>query len=159
MRISMKRKDIIGKFWDIGAKYIILTTENNDYPIYYGDIPLCYTERRIIMLIGENPEITVTEMAARIRKTVSICSQTVRKFANLGWVEQTRNLQNKRIYNLTLTDEGAKVFGTCSKRYSNEKKAIINSLEKFSDEELEIYTRIQEAINEVGEELNAAYRT
>ena len=93
----MKRKDIIGKFWDIGAKYIILTTENNDYPIYYGDIPLCYTERRIIMLIGENPEITVTEMAARIRKTVSICSQTVRKFANLGWVEQTRNLQRIKV--------------------------------------------------------------
>ena len=54
MRISMKRKDIIENLWDIGAKYIILTTESNDYSIYYGNIPLCYTERRIIMLIGEN---------------------------------------------------------------------------------------------------------
>ena len=154
----MKRKEIIGNLWEIGAKYIILTTENNDYPIYYGDIPLCYTERRIIMLIGEKPEITVTEMAARIRKTVSICSQTVRKFANLGWVEQTRNLQNKRIYNLTLTDEGRKVFETCSKHYNDEKQAIIKSLETFSDEELEIYSKIQQAINEVGEEINEAYR-
>lgn len=155
----MERKEIIRRLWEIGAKYIIITTENNDYPRYYGEMPLCYTERRIILLIGENPEITVTELAVRIRKTVSICSQTIRKFANLGWVEQTRNLQNKRIYNLTLTDEGMKVFKTCAKYYNDEKKTIIKSLEMFSDEELEIYARIQEAINEAGEELNAAYRT
>ena len=80
-------------------------------PTVYGGAHILYqSEAHIIDLIGEHPEITVTELAAILKKTPSACSQIVRKLRAKGWVEQVRNAENNRIYNLYLTESGKQVY-------------------------------------------------
>lgn len=79
-------------------------------PHRYGAHILYQSEAHIIDLIGEHPEITVTELAAILKKTPSACSQIVRKLRAKGWVEQVRNAENNRIYNLYLTESGKQVY-------------------------------------------------
>ena len=119
------------------------------WPKYFGEIALYYTERKLLVMIGETPDITITEMAAAIQKTPSFCSQIIKKFVNYGWVEQIRNTANKRVYNLRLTEEGSKAYAVYAGYNEAEKSAIITVLSQFSTEELENYTKIQETINEV----------
>lgn len=154
----MERDEVISNLWDLGARYIEIAVENNDIPKFYGEIALSYTERRLLVIIGDVPGITITEMAAAIRKTPSICSQIIKKFVNYGWVEQIRNEKNKRIYNLQLTEEGKKAYQVYVGYSEKEKAEIITVLKKFRTEELEIYTKIQEAMNEVCNLINEGYR-
>ena len=69
----------------------------------YGTAVLYQAESKIIHLVGERPGITAVELSAILRKTPSACSQILRKLRQKGWIEQTRNADNNREYNLTLS--------------------------------------------------------
>ena len=145
----MEHNDLLEKLWTVGVEYIDIGAENVALPKCYGEIALYYTERKLLVMIGETPDITITEMAAVIQKTPSFCSQIIKKVVNYGWVEQIRNASNKRVYNLRLTEEGSKAYAVYAGYNETEKSAIMEVLNQFSTEELESYTRIQEALNEV----------
>lgn len=44
-----------------------------------------------------------------LKKAAFSCSQTIRKLRPKGWVEQTHDSGNNRLYELTLTESGAKL--------------------------------------------------
>jgi len=111
-----------------------------------------------LFMIGETPGITITEMAAAIQKTPSICSQIIKRFVNYGWVEQIRNAANKRIYNLRLTEEGEKAYAVFSGYSETEKAAIMAVLSRFDTMELAAYTKIQEELNEVCRHIIEGYK-
>lgn len=48
-------------------------------PHRYGDAVLYQSESHVVSCIGEKPQITVTDLAAILKKTTSVCSQLVRK--------------------------------------------------------------------------------
>ncbi len=154
----MEHNDLLEKLWTVGAEYIDIGAENIALPKYFGEIALYYTERKLLVMIGEKPDVTITEMASAIHKTPSICSQIIKKFVNYGWVEQIRNAANKRVYNLRLTEEGSKAYAVFAGYNEAEKSAVITVLNQFSTEELEHYTKIQEAINVVCKGIIEGYK-
>ena len=155
---KMEYNDLLEKLWTVGAEYIDIGAENIALPKYFGETALYYTERKLLVMIGETPDITITEMASAIHKTPSICSQIIKKFVNYGWVKQIRNTSNKRIYNLRLTEEGLKAYAVYAGYNKAEKDAIMTVLNQFDTKELEDYIKIQEAINEVCKHIIEGYK-
>ena len=90
----------------------------------------------------------ITELADDFGKTRSACSQMVKKLRDKGWVEQVRNKENNRVYNLFLTEEGMSIFRNHAQFEYQCYKRGFEGLKSFTYEELEIYLAIQRKINE-----------
>ena len=91
---------------------------------------------------------TAVELSAILRKTPSACSQILRKLRQKGWIEQTRNADNNREYNLTLTPEGWAIYEGHNQFEQRCYKRTYKNLEAFSDEQLRIFVEIQKKLNE-----------
>ena len=79
------REELLRDIWEAQDEAYDLMYEYDSLPHRYGDNTLYQSEAHVIDLIGENPEITVTEIAAILKKTASACSQIVRKLRAKGW--------------------------------------------------------------------------
>lgn len=114
----------------------------------YGDSILYQVESHTIEMIGSNPGITGSELAARMNKTSSASSQIIRKLKKKGLAFQRRNHDNNREYNLFLTEHGWKIYqahAAVDEECGRRKK---ERLSEFGEEELSTYLRIQNVINE-----------
>lgn len=125
-----------------------LMSAYDSMPHQYGDNVLYQVESHIIELIGMKPGITATEMAAKLGKTPSACSQIVRKLKQKALVIQQRNVVNNREYNLFLTEYGWKIYQAHADVDEECGKRKKERLAQFSEEELSIYLRITRIINE-----------
>ena len=143
----MERSEILKKLWAEQDEAFELMTEYDSLPHHYGEVVLYQAEAYIVHEIGDQPNITTTEIAAKQKKTTSACSQIVKKLIAKGLVEQTRNEENKRIYNLTLTKDGERVYKDHVEFNEMCQGITFDLLSGFTDEELEIHTRVQNAIN------------
>ena len=143
----MERSEILKKLWAEQDEAFELMTEYDSLPHHYGENVLYQAEAYIVHAIGDQPNITTTEIAAKQKKTTSACSQIVKKLIAKGLVEQTRNEENKRIYNLTLTKDGERLYKDHVKFNEMCQGITFDLLSGFADEELEIHTRVQNAIN------------
>lgn len=144
----MKREAILNEIWDAQDRAFDLMTEYDALPHHYGDEILFQAEGRIIDIIAENPGITVTDLSCILRKTSSACSQIVRKLREKGFVEQTRNQKNNRLYNLQLTANGLKVYRDHLNFNQNCQEITFQMLSDFTVEELNAHVRVQRRINE-----------
>lgn len=131
--------------FDEGCKHV---NEYNSLLHDYNGIILYQAESQFIRKIGDSPGITITELSEYFEKTKSACSQLMYRMKKKDLLTQKRNKNNNREYNLYLTKKGEvlyefhKIFETgCYQRTAK-------MLESFSDEELEIYMRIQAKMNE-----------
>lgn len=116
-------------------------------PHRYGGETLYQAESHTIALIGRSPGITVTDLAARLQKTPSACSQMVRRLREKGWVTQAKNARNNREQNLGLTEHGWVIFEN-HERFDREcHQRSCRNLAAFSDEELRTYLAVQEHLN------------
>ena len=79
-------------------------------PHDYGTVTLYQAESQLIHLVGENPGITAMKLATILNETPSACSQLIRKLRRKRWMEQVRNQQNGRKYQLYLTESGWNIF-------------------------------------------------
>ena len=145
----MERRDtLLQQIWAAQDEAYDLMYEYDSLPHQYGPNTLYQSEAHIIDLVGEAPMITVTELAARLGKTPSACSQVVRKLRAKGWVDQQRNAANNRIFNLRLTESGQRVYQDHTAFNSACQQATFRLLEAFTPEELECHLRVQKALNE-----------
>ena len=92
----------------------------------YNGVILYQAESQFIKLIGNNPGISAAECARIFNKTVSACSQLVKKLKKKGWITQERNEQNNRGYNLYLTEEGKVISRTISSLRKNAISVLMN---------------------------------
>ena len=74
--------------------------------------------------------------------------QLIKKLVTKGLVEQIRNEDNKRVYNLKLTSDGERVYKDHIEFNKMCQKITFDMLNEFSDEELMIHTKIQRMINQ-----------
>lgn len=128
-----------------------LMFEYDSMPHRYGDDTLYQMEAHTIQEIGRRPGITVTDLAARMGKTPSACSQQVRKLRDKGWVSQTRNTANNREYNLKLTGHGWAIFRSHEEFDNNCYLRSYEHLAAFSEQQLRTYLAVQREINAVFE--------
>ena len=125
-----------------------LMSEYDSLPHCYGSVVLYQAEAYIVNLIGQHPGITVTQLAEILKKTTSACSQIVRKLRAKGFVEQIRNPDNNRLYNLELTQTGAEVFLAHISFNQECQVKTFELLKDFTDEELMVHLRVQRKLNE-----------
>lgn len=155
---KMEREKALKEFWKESTKLVSIMSEFDGEQHLYGDNLMYQIEGSVIDLIAENPGINITEISAEIRRTISACSKFIKKFVDNGWVEQTRNPYNKRVFNLSLTPEGMEVYN--ARRVFNEKcqQIIYNNLSEFSVEDIEKYTQINRALNNACMEITKKFR-
>lgn len=145
------RDDVLQQLWAAQDKAFDLMNEYDSLPHRYGEDLLYQTEGHMIDLIAAQPGIIATDLAEILNKTVSACSQMIRKLRAKGWVRQIRNEQNNRLYNLLLTEEGQKVYEAHSQFERGCQERTFHLLDPFSEEELAIHLAVQR-------QLNAAYQ-
>ena len=146
--MEQQREALLGQIWAAQDEAYDLMYEYDSLPHRYGAHILYQSEAHIIDLIGEPPEITVTELAAILKKTPSACSQIVRKLRAKGWVEQVRNTANNRQVMLRLTPAGEHVYRDHAAFDKQCQALTFRRLEGFTEAELATYLSIQRRINE-----------
>ena len=139
---------LLRQIWDAQDTAYDLMNEYDSLPHYYGSVVLYQAEAYIVNLVGQHPGITVTQLAEILNKTTSACSQIVRKLRAKGFVEQIRNPDNNRLYNLELTKEGTQVFQAHIQFNQECQKKTFDRLQGVTNEELLIHLRVQEKLNE-----------
>lgn len=129
-----------------------IMSEYDSLPHYYCGTVLFQAEAEIVDLIAEHPDITTTDLSVLLRKTPSACSQIVRKLRAKGLVVQIRDEENNRRYHLRLTPSGAEVYEAHTAFTKECASRMDRALEAFSDTELELCARVQDAMNGAYEE-------
>ena len=146
--MEQQREALLRQIWAAQDEAYDLMYEYDSLPHQYGENTLYQSEAHIIDLIGEHPEITVTELAAVLKKTPSACSQTLRKLREKGLVEQLRNTANNRQYKLQLTESGQALYRDHAAFSADCQQRTFDRLAEFTEEELALYLRVQQRINE-----------
>lgn len=142
------RSELLKKLWEAQDEAYDLMSEYDSLPHHYGEMTLYQAEAYIVGWIGRIPDITTSELAERLKKTPSACSQIIRKLIDKGLVAQTRNPQNKRLYNLRLTEMGEQVHRDHIVFNEYCQNITFDMLQEFSEEELATHIRVQERINQ-----------
>lgn len=142
------REELCQKLMDIVDIGYDLMAEYDSLPHQYGEVTMYQAESKVIQYIGRHKSATISEIAASNGKTPSAYSQIIRKLKQKGWVEQVRNQHNNREYNLFLTEAGWRVFNDHHKFEQACYARAFQKLEIFTDEELELYCRVQQRLNE-----------
>lgn len=114
---------------------------------YNGTI-LYQAESQLIKLIGKHPGISAVECAEIFKKTMSACSQLIKKLKSKGWIEQKRNELNKRIHNLYLTESGKIIYEKHKEFEEACYERTFRLLDSITQKDLETYIRIQRLINQ-----------
>jgi len=143
----MTRDEILKQLWKEQDTAFELMTEYDSLPHYYGSDVLYQAEAYIVHEIGNTPQITVTELSEKLNKTKSAVSQMVKRLIDKGLVEQARDTENRRIYHLTLTKDGEKVYNDHIEFNRVCQKITFDMLSGFSDQELAVHTKVQQMIN------------
>ncbi len=141
------REKILEQLWAEQDKAFDLMVEYDSMPHFYGTDVLYQAEAYTVRVIGDNPGTTNAEVAEKLKKTPSACSQIIRKLIDKGLVSQIRNEHNKRIYNLTLTEDGERVYKDHIDFNKICQEKTFELLREFTDEELSIHTKVQKIIN------------
>lgn len=113
----------------------------------YDGVILYQAESQLIKLIGNYPGISAAECARKLRKTLSACSQLIKKLKNKKWIYQVRNEQNNRVYNLYLTDEGKVIYQGHKNFEERCYKRTYRLLNDCSDEDFQTFIRVHKLIN------------
>lgn len=142
------RSELLKKLWAAQDEAYDLMAEYDSLPHHYGEMILYQAEAYIVSWIGRMPDITTSELAERLKKTPSACSQIIRKLVDKGLVTQTRNPKNKRLYNLRLTEMGEQVHRDHITFNEYCQDITFKMLQEFSEEELATHVRVQERINQ-----------
>lgn len=142
------RNTILQQVWDAQDEAYDLMSEYDALPHRYGEDTLYQAEGHIIDLIAAHPGITATDLAEILKKTVSACSQMIRKLRAKGLVEQTRNPNNNRLYNLALTERGTQLYEAHLVFSQDCQEKTFELLAGFTEEELMTHLRVQQVLNQ-----------
>lgn len=143
-----KRRELLEQIWNQQNQAYDLMCEYDAMPHRYGACMLYQAQAHMIDLIAQYPDITAADLAVILRKTPSACSQTLRKLREKGLVEQLRNTANNRQYKLQLTESGQALYRDHAAFSADCQQRTFDRLAEFTEEELTIYLRVQQRINE-----------
>lgn len=141
------RDKLFAQLWQAQDEAYDLMYEYDTLPHHYGENIMYQAEGHIIDLIAAYPGITITDLSNILKKTASACSQIVRKLKEKGWVEQSRNRDNNRQYNLRLTPAGEQVYADHVAFTQFCQAETLKLLEGLTDEEMAAHVKVQRQLN------------
>lgn len=98
-----------------------------------------------MLMIRENPDLTLTQMADRIYKDKTTIARAVDTLEQKGFLVKERDTVDRRAVKVSLTEEGLNVMATVEK-IVEPIKALQRSM--FSEEELETFLRMLKVLRE-----------
>lgn len=114
----------------------------------YNGVILYQAESQLIKLTGNFPGISAAECARILGKSLSACSQLIKKLRKKEWIRQERNELNNRVYNLYLTDAGKAIYKNHKKFEEGCYKRTYRLLDSFSEDDFNMFIRIIKLINQ-----------
>ncbi len=144
----MERKKLFNEI----MKSLILSAEyinkyENTNRKYGTDDVLYPVECHTIELIGNNPEISITEISRKMKKTKSAVSQLIDRLVKKGYLEKKIHPLSARSYLLLLTESG-EIIHNHHKQFDLESyDEIFDCVEEFSVRELQTFLQIQKILN------------
>lgn len=117
-------------------------------PHQYNDLMLYPVETHTIQMIGNHPGITASLIAKKLNKSPSACSQILRKLEKKELIVKIKNPDNKREYNLYLTDSCKIIYELHEQLDKRILSRYYQNLNYLTNEEIEIYLKVQKALND-----------
>ena len=143
----MKRKDAVASVWNLQDETFNMMGDYFEAKYTNEDIELHGMETHILRHIDSHPGVNITEMALALNKTPSACSQVIKKLLKKDVIRQERNQENRRVYNLFLTEKGEKACNELQEWDDYGLGLICDAVKGFSVEDMEKYMAIQRAVN------------
>ena len=111
-----------------------LIQEYDSKPRQFGKVMLYPVETHTLAIIGNHPGINAS-------------SQILKKLEQKGLISRTKNPHHNREYNLYLTVGGRQIFDLHGQFDKKIMKRYFKNLISFSNEEIDIYIKVQRALN------------
>lgn len=107
------------------------------------DLPrLSLSEAHVIDAIGKDPNITATAIAEKLGITRGGISKIVARLEKKGYLKASAKDDNRKERKLSLTPQGDLAFKAHAKLHQRKLEKLIQLLDKYTDEELEVLIRI-----------------
>ncbi len=115
-----KNFEELNKVFNILYKFVLAYNSYSNKLQKYNsnEEELSMVEAHILLDIVDNPQITVTELATKWKKTTSAISQTIKKLIKKEYVEREISPVNAKFFHLYPTEK-AKKFILSHKHYDN----------------------------------------
>lgn len=137
--IDRKAAELMAEFRKIGERYMqwqdSLTRER------MGD--LNKHDGSVIFFLGQDGGCTMSELALKIKLTVSSATLIVDRLVDRGLVSRHRSLDDRRVVRVALTDEGAGLYRVVESSILGLGRAMLTALEeREQDQLLSLYKKI-----------------
>lgn len=132
--------------------YRIISSYQNTPRTYGTDELLYQTEVHTIQMIGDNPGMSLNELADKTYRTKSAMSVLIKALAEKDLVTRKRDEEDNRKYIITLAKKGQDVYEYHSKLDKKNYRKIldeVNSLEKVNLNELKTTLKLLDNLNKV----------
>jgi DNA-binding MarR family transcriptional regulator len=130
--IESKAAELTAEFRKIGDMYMqwqdSLTREKMGY--------LNKHDGSVIFFLGQDGECTMSELATKIRLTVSSATLIVDRLVERGLVSRHRSEEDRRVVRVALTDEGAALHHVIADTMMKLGRAILTVLEEREQDQL-----------------------
>ncbi len=147
-----KNFEILNKNFSILYKFILAYNSYSNKLQNYNsnEEELSMVEAHILLDIVDNPQITVSELAGKWKKTPSAISQTIKKLIKKGYVNREISPINAKFFHLYPTEK-AKKFTLYHKHYDNIDiiKTIKKLRKKCSVEEIVSFYKVMDEFTEM----------
>ena len=138
--------DAIRQFQRVAIKYARV----EELPIQVeAELAITTREAHTIQAIGNQEDMSVTDVANAFDITKSAASQMVSKLADKGFLEKRQAPHSNKEYHLRLTPLGWKAHGAHENFHGKDKEELIMRLRVFSEPEITAVTALLKAVGDV----------
>jgi DNA-binding MarR family transcriptional regulator len=143
--IDRKATDLMSEFRKLGDRY--MQWQDSLTRARMGD--LNKHDGSVIFFLGQDGECTMTELALKIRLTVSSATLIVDRLVDKGLVSRHRSLDDRRVVRVALTEEGAGLYRVVEGTILGLGRAMLTVLdENEQDQLLSLYRKINAALSQ-----------
>lgn len=103
---------------------------------------------RLLKAKKEGKFLTVSELAKQLKLSSPAISRTVKNLVKKGWVQRTESQLDRRIVQLTVTDEGVSIAKEAKKELN---AFMVQVYKKIDPEDLEAYILISSKLNDAAQ--------
>lgn len=138
----MQKEDMVIEALDAVEEISGIMREYDALQHVYAGYKLYQTEVHMLEQIGISPGVGASQLAKIFHKTVSACSQIIRKLLQKGLITQHCVPENARIRKLYLTETGKAVY---EDHYRLENRYINRDINEFKDitvQDIELFLKI-----------------
>lgn len=108
----------------------------------YAKHKLYQTEAHMLEQIGNCPGINASQLAVIFSKTISACSQIIKKLLQKGFITQSYMQGNARVRKLYLTEAGKKIYNDHNSLENRCFRRNVKEFEDISTQEIEVFLKI-----------------